>query len=492
MKSRVENRNLFDLIINIGVEEGTSYDNAKLLRIVNGVAFLGGLVLVITSFTLYFMFRPFEPINSNLTYDFFFGSGEAKEFARHNYRIIFPVIDFFIGIISFAIIGLNALKLNKLAKISLCFLASLFSSFIFLSGGVKVVFIFFVPAILPIMFFRKKTVYFSLAAINFIILFVIAYILDEKGGLLYIPRENYFSVFIVNIVFAFIIILLIVNHFKIQSVENEELLEEQNLSLKMLADKIHSQRNELKVKNYRLKVINATKDKFFSIIAHDLKNPFNGILGFARLLIISLKEGRKEESISHANFILDSAKNAYTLLENLLEWSRSQTGRIKFNPKPIHLKTFIFENGSICKSMAEAKGIEIEIDIPPNLSVMVDENMLNTILRNLLTNAIKYTNKGGKVIVSASVNDSHVEISVTDTGIGMSKEIVNSLFKIHEISSKEGTENETGLGLLLCKTFAEKHGGKIHVNSEVGNGSCFTVIIPATGNYSNNPEEGRL
>ena len=480
MKGRAKNRNLFDSILNIGVEEGASHDEIKQLRIVNGIAFIGGLVLVITSITLYFMFKPYDTLDLSLTYDFFFGSGDAKEFARHNFRIIFPVIDFFIGLICLAVLGFNTLKLNSLSKVTLCLTATLFSSFIFLAGGVKVVFIFFIPAILPIMFFRRKSVYFLLAVINFLILFIIAYILDEKGGLLYIPKENYFSVFVVNIIFAFTVILLIVNHFKIQSLENEKLLEEQNHSLKVLTNKISSQRNELKVKNYKLKVINATKDKFFSIIAHDLKNPFNGILGFAKLLIPAIKEGRKEDSLSHAKYILDSAKNAYTLLENLLEWSRSQTGRIKFTPKPIDLKSFLLGNGSICKSMADAKSIELEFDIPSNITILADENMLNTILRNLITNAIKYSNKGGKVSVSVKATDTQVEISVTDTGIGMSKETLHSLFKIHELSSKEGTENETGtgLGLLLCKTFTEKHGGEIWVESELEKGSCFIFSIP--------------
>jgi signal transduction histidine kinase len=250
---------------------------------------------------------------------------------------------------------------------------------------------------------------------------------------------------------------------------------------------ISAQNDEIERKNSALKVMNATKDKFFSIIAHDLKNPFNGILGFTELLIISLQQNSKEDCMDYSSIIHSSAKNACNLLENLLEWSRSQTGGIKFNPQNIELSSLVLENVSICESLAVAKKIEIRYDLPnDNISIYADQNMLNTILRNLITNAIKFTHKGGIVTISARALDSFVEIAVSDTGIGMNEETKNKLFKINEKISIEGTEKETGtgLGLILCKEFVEKHSGRILVESQLDKGSCFKFTVPQNNKHS--------
>lgn len=476
---------LFGAILNLGIDESTSIDDAKRVRIVNGISFLGGIVLIIISLVLFVLLAPSPKIDLSLTHDLLFGNEESKPIALVNLWIIFPIIDVLLGVICFLILLLNAKKYWKIAANTLCIVATLYTSFFFLVGGVRVVFLFFIPAILPILFFNKKASYLSFGLANFIILFTISLILYKNNSLLHLPSHNYLPTFIINIIFAFTIIFLIVVHFKNQITKNEKILTEQNRRLQQMTQEISSQRDELKANNNKLKVMNATKDKFFSIIAHDLRNPFNGILGFSDLLVKSLANNRIKDSVGYANIIYTSARNAFTLLENLLEWSRSQTGRITYHPQIVDFVRIVEKSVNVCKDFADGKGIELQISITENLSILADENMLNSVMRNLITNAIKYTPKGGRVTITAQASESLVEVAVTDTGIGMSSETMNKLFKIHEIDSKEGTEKEagTGLGLLLCKTFIEKHGGKINVESELGKGSCFRFTIPQSQNY---------
>ena len=174
-----------------------------------------------------------------------------------------------------------------------------------------------------------------------------------------------------------------------------------------------------------------------------------------------------------------SSKNLYRLLTNLLEWSKMQRGMTEFNPENFSLKSLTDESIKIFYDSAKKKDVEIEEDIPEDILVSADRAMLETIIRNLVSNALKFTNKGGKVRISAkSVNDI-VEISVKDTGIGMSKDLVDNLFKIDKQTTRKGTTDEpsTGLGLLLCKEFIKTHGGEIFIESEVGKGSEFRVML---------------
>jgi len=184
--------------------------------------------------------------------------------------------------------------------------------------------------------------------------------------------------------------------------------------------------------------------------------------------------------MDYVKIIHTSAVDACKLLENLLEWSRAQTGRIDFKPEATNIWSFIPEICNLCKNLAKTKNITISYTIPEDIIVQADQNMLNTIIRNLITNAIKFTHKGGKIHITAKQVDSVVEISVNDTGIGMDEETKGKLFKINEKISIQGTEQETGtgLGLLLCKEFVEKHNGKIWAESELGMGSSFKFIIP--------------
>ena len=232
--------------------------------------------------------------------------------------------------------------------------------------------------------------------------------------------------------------------------------------------------------NIKLNATNTTKDKFFSIIAHDLKSPFNSIMGFSELLVEQVKDKDYEEIDKYAEIIQKSSQNAMNLLTNLLEWSRSQTGRMEFNPEYIELNSLVNEILALLENQSIQKSISIIKTMPKILTVMADNDMLSTILRNLITNAIKFTNTNGEIQIIAEQINNQTIISIKDNGIGINKETLNKLFKVEESFSSNGTHNEkgTGLGLLLCKEFIVKHGGKIWLESEEGKGSCFYISIP--------------
>ena len=233
------------------------------------------------------------------------------------------------------------------------------------------------------------------------------------------------------------------------------------------------------MKTSELNELNVSKDKFFSIIAHDLKNPFNTIVGFSDILIEEISSGDLVKGDEYARMIHDSATQTFQLLENLLEWANSQTGKISYKPSPVYLNELLNEDFITLNDMAIRKNVELKRFIPENLMVMADRNMIKTVLRNLISNAIKFTPRNGKVEVNASTNGQFAEIEVSDNGIGMPKDIIAKLFRIDSDHLTRGTENEkgTGLGLLLCKEFVEKHGGKIWVESETGKGSIFRFSL---------------
>ena len=229
-----------------------------------------------------------------------------------------------------------------------------------------------------------------------------------------------------------------------------------------------------------LRELNASKDKFFSIIAHDLKNPFNTIIGFSEIIKEQIQKADYEEIEFFADSINNSAVQTYRLLENLLEWANSQQRKFLFNPINVDLnELFIGESGSFL-DMTAKKNIEFRNLLPDNLFVVADRNMIRTIFRNLISNAVKFTPKNGRIEVSALIKDNYVEIAVSDNGVGMTEKTRTSLFRIDANLSTPGTENEkgTGLGLILCKEFVEKHGGKIWVESESGKGSVFKFTLP--------------
>ncbi len=229
----------------------------------------------------------------------------------------------------------------------------------------------------------------------------------------------------------------------------------------------------------RLEELNATKDKFFSIIAHDLRNPFNYVLGTTDFLYNNLEAIQNNRLKDFMKELNNSAKLVFSLLENLLHWSRTQTGRIELKPQNFVLVELVVNNIYLNKQNAETKKINISYDVPKDITVYADYNMVNTVLRNLISNAVKYSNEGGDVSISSNKTESEVIVTVRDTGIGMTESEIESLFQIGTIS-KQGTSKEqgTGLGLILCKEFVNLNGGKISVESKQGKGSGFIFTLP--------------
>jgi len=237
----------------------------------------------------------------------------------------------------------------------------------------------------------------------------------------------------------------------------------------------------LEIINSELKELHAMKDTFFRIIAHDLRAPFNTIFGLTDLLLEdyqSLSEDEKHQFIEH---IASASKQSYQLLENLLLWARTNTGRMEFNPKAHQLKTLVDETIDLLEPTAQNKKIQLLSDVPESIKITVDAEMLKTVLRNLISNSIKFSNeKEGVIKITTAKVGNNIRVEISDNGIGMPEKIQQNLFRIDKTTSTVGTNGEkgTGLGLLLCKEFIQKHGGSISVDSELNHGTKFIIALP--------------
>ena len=232
----------------------------------------------------------------------------------------------------------------------------------------------------------------------------------------------------------------------------------------------------------KLKELNTTKDKFFSLVSHDLRSPFNSILGFVQLLRDEYSSLTEEEIKQYTSFLYNSTHNVFNLLNNLLQFSRFQLGLTKYEPQRIKLSAIVEDNVKFIKASAVQKGISIENFIDDGIEILAEKDMIDSVLRNLITNAIKFTDQNGSIKLRASLLNGFVKISVEDNGVGINESDINKLFKIENKNSTRGTNNEegTGLGLILTKEFVEKHGGKIFVTSKLGEGTSVSFTIPAT------------
>ena len=242
--------------------------------------------------------------------------------------------------------------------------------------------------------------------------------------------------------------------------------------------KEHDRRMEEMVQE--LNILNDTKDKFFSIIAHDLKNPFGSLLGASEYLYKEIDKHEIDKARKLSKILYDSSRNAYDILSNLLHWSRSQSGSLDFSPARVNLHEMVGKNVNLAAVQAVEKQIDIDVQLQEDFECTADPDMLNTVLRNLLSNALKFTPEGGKVSIHARRKDNAVVVSVKDTGTGIREEDVDKLFRIDVKYSSVGTNNErgTGLGLILCKEFIQHHGGKIWVESRLHEGSTFYFTLP--------------
>jgi PAS domain S-box-containing protein len=239
---------------------------------------------------------------------------------------------------------------------------------------------------------------------------------------------------------------------------------------------------EIKFKNELLQELNAEKDKFFSIIAHDLKGPLSSFVAATQMIIEGQQMMSMKEIVELAGIMKTEASSIYNLLENLLEWSRFKRGVMEYNPVDFLLREKISSGIEIYKEQARLKSVYIDIDIPADYEIHADINMFDAIIRNLVSNALKFTNSGGNIkIIASGRNNGFHEIEVRDSGIGIPPEIQRKLFRISEKTNRTGTAGEpsSGLGLLLCKEFIDKHGGRIRVESITGKGTSFVFTMPA-------------
>jgi signal transduction histidine kinase len=265
----------------------------------------------------------------------------------------------------------------------------------------------------------------------------------------------------------------------LKSFEQEKTIIQQNDELRELNINLEK---KVEQRTQELKELNATKDKFFSIIAHDLKNPFNTLMGFTELLLDNLSDYSTDKLREFIGILHETSRQSYALLENLLEWSRAQTGRIQMSPEVMDLSVVTAENLDLLSNLASKKKIIIHDDTQPGSNVLADVNMVRTVIRNLISNAIKYTREGGSITIDAVKMDKFYEVSVSDTGVGIKPENLEKLFRIDVNYSTKGTADEsgTGLGLILCREFIVKNDGNIWVESEFGKGSSFKFTLPVS------------
>lgn len=264
----------------------------------------------------------------------------------------------------------------------------------------------------------------------------------------------------------------------IGSVYSYIVIRRKNTTLNLANDKLALSESELK------KLVQ-TKDKLFSIIAHDLRSPFTALVGLTEVLATdsaSMDQAKRDEI---GEIIHGSSTKLLSLIDNLLHWSRSQTGKITINPQKININSLTHDVTSVLQLQATPKNIELINETPNNIHIEADYNTMSTVMRNLISNAIKFTEPNGKVTIAASQSISDTTISVTDSGVGISPENQEKLFKLEHSYSTKGTSNETGtgLGLVVCKEFVEQNNGTITVTSSLKEGTTFYVTFPTNIKY---------
>ncbi len=310
-----------------------------------------------------------------------------------------------------------------------------------------------------------------------------------------ISEQRTIIVFLIIISLVVLIVLLVIYNFFKQKRKSALMLEKKNIALAEVNKKLQISEAKLAEINEQLKQqnrnleqserdlteLNNTKDKFFSIIAHDLRGPISTLMHVTELVHDSYDDMAEEKKKDFLLEVKNSAGGLFNLLDNLLVWSYSQRGTIPFHPSKIELYRIVETNLSVLKMSAENKNIELVSSIDKDSIIFADNNMMTTVVRNLISNAIKFTNEGGRIEVGARRLEDFYEVSVKDSGVGMSEEVRSKVFEIDKSATTLGTAGEkgTGLGLVICKEFVEKNGGSIRVESQIGEGSSFVFTVPA-------------
>lgn len=295
---------------------------------------------------------------------------------------------------------------------------------------------------------------------------------NNKTHLLRLNQEDFSRIIEDNVEVAKAVLKALIKRLR-----NNNILEER---LTTTSIKIEKQHDELDKQKKELEELNATKDKFFTIIAHDLKNPFNTVIGMTELLMERYDTYDNTKRKEFIRQIYKFSNNVFNLLEDLLQWAKSQTGRMEVNPEKVDIFELVYENTSLVEDKATKKGIEIRSEVKIGMFASIDRNMISTVLRNLISNAIKFTKRGGEIVIKAKEVDKYIEIEVSDTGIGIPESELIKIFRIDSNLSTIGTDEEagTGLGLIISKEFVEKNAGTINVVSTERVGSTFKFTVP--------------
>ena len=286
--------------------------------------------------------------------------------------------------------------------------------------------------------------------------------------------------------YLILIVLVVVTYVKmrVRKLKHDKKILEQKVMERTM--QIEEQNQLIVSKNQELEDLIGTKDKLFSIIGHDLRNQFNIIVGFLEVLVSDFKKLDASKVEYHLVNIANSSKYAYNLLENLLTWARMQTNMIQYNPETFIVNEKINESLELLKGASEKKNIKIAVNSEEEVTIYADVNMFSTVLRNLVANAIKFSHENGYISIKVKRSDNLCEISVKDDGVGISEQDIRKIFRIDSKHKTLGTKGEkgTGLGLILCKDFVEKNGGKIEVKSELGKGSEFSFTLPVKEDFT--------
>lgn len=305
--------------------------------------------------------------------------------------------------------------------------------------------------------------------------------LNKENGLhlIEISKQKTIRNFFIVISLLILSLLLILIYLYMHHKKLNEIISNQNLQLDTLNNKLANQNSEL-IKS------NNTKDKLFSIIAHDLKGPFSSLLGYTTMLGEDIKDMDKEEVIAITKYLNETSSRLYKLTNNLLDWARLQTGSIEPKPRNLNVKNEVEEFIQTIKPAAREKGIFLEADIPEHIAVYCDPQMLNTVLRNLTNNAVKFTNKGGTIKISSEEETDRVIFRIADNGIGMEPTTLDRILNEDNFISTKGTQGEpgTGIGINICKELINMSNGKLYIKSQPGEGTEFSFDLPSPTKYS--------
>jgi signal transduction histidine kinase len=304
------------------------------------------------------------------------------------------------------------------------------------------------------------------------------------------PWYRSFSAFIGYSIFGILIIILIVKLYTYRLIREKDKLEKiviertqeilmQNEEILVQAEHLKDANEEIVARNEELEISNATKNKFFRIIAHDLRNPISTLAGSTNLIFNAFDDYKKEQTKIFIGELNKLSQTTFNLLENLLDWSSTQMGQIKFLPKLIDIKSLTAENIELISPKIDSKNITLSINIDEDTHAFADENMVKTIIRNLLSNAVKFTPENGEIEISCELKDNFWNYTVKDSGIGIKEDNLKKLFRIDAHHTTLGLSNEkgSGLGLILCKEFVEKNGGVISINSSPDKGTSINFTL---------------